>query len=238
MLFLFSGKLMAQEAEKELPARANVIRYNVSSAALFGFDKAFILGYERRIKKNQTISINFGTTGLPKFTNKDSDSFQVRRDMKNKGFNFSADYRFYLGKLNKYSAHRGVYIGPYYSLNSWSRETEWQSQNTGDLVQNDIKFNLHMAGIEFGYQFVFYNRVTLDLVLLGPGVGFYNIKTKTQGTLSQEELDQLREAVLDKLQQKFPGFNYVFEGKKLDSQGTLSTNSVGFRYLIHIGFAF
>lgn len=230
--------VQAQEKPDSLPARKNVIRYNVSSPVLFGFDKTFILGYERRIKTNQSISFNFGTTALPGRGFDGSNDFEVIRDVKNNGYNFSADYRFYLGKLNKYSAPRGVYIGPYYSMNLWQRQSEWRTKNTGDLVDTKVNVNLHMAGMQLGYQFLFYNRFTLDLVLLGPGVGFYGVKSQTAGNLTDEQLELLRKAVIDRLQDKFPGLNLIFDGKDLDSQGTLTTNSIGFRYLIHIGVAF
>lgn len=205
---------------------------------MFGFDKTIIFGFERRVGKNQSFTINAGTAALPRFSNRSADSFQVTRDMKNAGFNLSADYRFYLGKLNKYDAPRGVYIGPYYSLNSWRRESQWKSVQTDELVNTKLNFNLHMVGMELGYQFIFYKRFALDLVLIGPGLGFYDIKTKTEGNLSEEQLAKLQEAIVEKIQQKIPGFNYVFDGEKLSSQGTLRTNSLGFRYLIHIGYAF
>lgn len=232
------NQVQSQEKPDSLPARKNVIRYNISSPVLFGFDKTFILGYERLIKKNQSLSFNVGTTALPGRGFGESEDFEVVRDMKNNGYNFSADYRFYLGKLNKYSAPRGVYIGPYYSMNLWQRQSEWRTKNTGDIVDTKVNVNLHMAGLQLGYQFLFYNRFTLDLVLIGPGVGFYSVKSETTGTLTEEQLELLQKAVIDRLQQRFPGFNVIFDGKKLDSQGTLTTNSIGFRYLIHIGVAF
>lgn len=235
---LVQAQLWAQTNTETKPVRKNIIRYNLSSPVLFGFDKTFILGYERRIKDNQTFSVNFGTTALPPMRNGGSDSFQVVRDFKNNGYNFSADYRFYLGKLNKFNAPRGVYVGPYYSLNMWQRESEWRAQSSGEFVDTKLNFNLHMVGAQLGYQFVFYNRFTLDLVLIGPGVGFYNIKTKTDGNLTEEQLEELHDAVIDRIQQRFPGFEFALDGKGLDRQGTLTTNSIGFRYLIHVGILF
>lgn len=232
------GTAYAQEKPDNQPIRKNIIRYNLSSPVLFGFDKTFIIGYERLVKNNQSFSLNFGTTALPGMGNNSRDSFQLVRDLKNNGYNFSADYRFYLGKLNKFSAPRGVYVGPYYSLNMWRRQSDWKAENTGEFVDTKMNFNLHMAGVQLGYQFVFYNRFTLDLVLLGPGVGFYNINTKSEGNLTEEQLEQLHDAIIRRLEQRFPGLNLVIDGQRLDSQGTLTTNSIGFRYLIHIGVLF
>lgn len=216
----------------------NIIRYNLSSPVLLGFDKTIILGYERALGMNRSFSVNFGTTALPRFRNLSSDSLQFSRNAKDAGYNFSADYRFYLGKLNAFPAMRGVYIGPYYSFNGWRRESDWKYASSGDFVNAKINFDLHMAGLQLGYQFIFYRRFTLDLVLIGPGVGFYKINTSTESNLTDEQLEQLHQAIIDKIQEKFPGFNYVFDGKALDSQGSLTTSSLGFRYIVHIGFAF
>lgn len=227
------------QTDSARPAKGyNIIRYNLSSPVLFGFDKTIIFGYERSLRPNRSISVNFGTTALPRLANFATEDYKITRDMKNRGYNFSADFRFYLGKLNKYAAPRGVYIGPYYSYNSWRRDTEWEMVSTADLIKTGSTFNLHMAGFEMGYQFLFFNCVTLDLVLLGPGVGIYNLKTHTESTLSDEQMKKLHDAILAQLQEKFPGFSHIFEGKEIDSQGTLRTNSLGFRYLIHIGIAF
>lgn len=38
--------------------------------------------------------------------------------------------------------------------------------------------------------------------------------------------------------QKFPGMNYVFADKEFNANGVIRTTSIGFRYLVHIGFAF
>lgn len=222
-------------------AKKNIVRYNLSSALLFGFDKTIILGYERLLKPNRSISINAGTTALPKLVNLNFDSLEFKSDAKNTGFNFSVDYRFYLNKLNKYNAPRGVYIGPYYSFNQWNRENDISFlTNTGSnkVAVSEMDFNLHMAGVELGYQFVFWKRATLDLVLIGPGVGFYNIKSKAEGNLTEAERERLEDALIEIISEKFPGMNYTLSDKEFSGSGTIKTSSIGFRYLIHIGFLF
>ncbi len=243
-LVLGSGSIYAQQSDTGYSwksAKKNIIRYNLSSALLFGFDKTIILGYERLLKPNRSISINAGSTALPKLVNLSFDSLQVKTDAKNTGFNFSVDYRFYLGKLNKYNAPRGVYVGPYYSFNQWNRTNDISFLTTSGsekLAKSEMDFNLNMVGAELGYQFVFWKRATLDLVLIGPGVGFYNIKAKAEGNLSEAEKEKLQDALIQIIEEKFPGMNYVLSDKEFTGSGTLKTSSVGFRYLIHIGFLF
>jgi hypothetical protein len=222
-------------------AKKNIVRYNLSSALLFGFDKTIILGYERLLKPNQSFSINAGTTALPKLVNLNFDSLDFKSDAKNSGFNLSFDYRFYLNKVNRYNAPRGVYIGPYYSFNQWNRENDISFLTTAGsekLAKSEMDFNLHMMGAELGYQFVFWKKATLDLVLIGPGVGFYNIKSKAEGNLSEAERERLEQALIEVISEKFPGMNYVLSDQEFSGSGTLRTSALGFRYLIHIGFLF
>src|SRR6185436_5977087 len=90
----------------------NIIRYNLSGALLFGADSYIILGYERVISPHQSFSINIGRASLPKLVSISTDSFNSQKS-KRSGFNFSADYRFYLAKENKFETPHGFYIGPY-----------------------------------------------------------------------------------------------------------------------------
>jgi hypothetical protein len=218
----------------------NIIRYNVSSALLFGIDKTFILGYERVLKPNQSISMNAGSIVLPKIASISTDSFSLGTDLKNTGFNISLDYRFYLNKLNKYNAPRGVYIGPWYSFNRFSRENSWDFINSGGqkFTSTNTDFNIHSFGVQLGYQFIFWDRFALDLVMVGPGMGVYNLKSIVDSNLTEEQQEQLRQVLSDVISNKFPGMNYVFDGKELDASGKLNVTSLGFRYIIHIGFSF
>jgi hypothetical protein len=222
-------------------SRKNIVRYNLSSALLFGFDQAIIFGYERVLTPKSSISVNFGKAGLPGSIGVVTDSFSLGKDLKSSGFNFSADYRFYLAKENKYRAPRGVYIGPFYSLNNWQRENSWDYTGSGSnqkLVTTNTDFRLHTLGFELGYQFVFWDRLALDMVLIGPGVGWYSIKASAEGNLTDQEREQLQDAIQDILTQKFPGMNYVLSDEEFNASGKISTTSIGFRYLVHIGFRF
>lgn len=218
----------------------NIVRYNLSSALLFGIDKTFILGYERILKPNQSISINAGSIVLPKIASISTDSFSLGKNLKNKGYNISLDYRFYLGKLNKYNAPRGVYIGPWYSFNRFMRDNQWDFVRNANqrTATTNTEFNIHSFGVELGYQFVFWDRFALDLVMVGPGMGIYNVKAKFDSDLTEGEKEQLRQAVSDVISNRFPGMNYVLDGQELDGNGKLGVTSLGFRYIIHIGFSF
>ena len=243
VVFFHTGMLYSQTGPDSLWKKSykNVVRYNISGALLFGFDKYIIFGYERIVTPHQSFSINVGGAGLPKFVSINTDSFSIQKDVKNSGFNASIDYRFYLSHENKYYAPHGVYIGPYISYNHFDRNNDWTfHQNTSNqkLVSTETKFNIFTAGAELGYQFVFWKRLTLDMVLIGPGISGYDLKAKIKGDLTDAERENLQDALKQLISQKFPGMNYVFADHEFNSSGVLNTTSIGFRYLIHIGFAF
>src|SRR5690349_5987071 len=126
LLLLFTVNICSaqKDSTKQVRQYKNVIRYNLSGALIFGVDRYVVFGYERVIKPNQTISVNVGGVKLPKLISINTDSFSLQKDNKSNGFNVSVDYRFYLGKENKYPAPRGAYIGPYYSYNTFTRDNE------------------------------------------------------------------------------------------------------------------
>ena len=230
--------------QKDSSARTykNVVRYNLSGPLLFGFDKYIILGYERVLSPKKSISVNFGRAALPRIISLITDSFQTDREGKRKGYNVSLDYRFYLSKENKFEAPRGLYIGPYYSYNHFENEKQWMRNNSrgSNEITTTTNFNIHTFGFELGYQLMLWKRLSLDMVMIGPGLGFYKYEASFTGStsLSSGDKEQLLDALEQLLVQKFPGMNYVFSDKKFNADGVLKTSALSYRYILHIGYAF
>jgi len=236
---LVAGCSLAQQPDSTRWHK-NVIRYNLSGALLFGVDHYIVFGYERVLSPKRSISINFGKASLPKLVSISTDSFQVQNDQKRSGVNVSIDYRFYLASENKFKAPHGLYIGPYYSFNRFTNEMQWTYKNssTANNINCETKFNIHTVGFELGYQFIFWNRLALDLVLVGPGLGFYDYKASFDSNISAATKEQLLDGLKQLLTQKFPGMNYVFSDKEINANGVMRTNTIGYRYIVHIGFNF
>ncbi len=228
--------------ERELK---NTIRFNITNPLIFG-GQSIILGYERVLKNNRSFSINIGQAGLPSFSFTDGSQLKTNSILSEGGFHISGDYRFYLSKLNKYNAPRGIYVGPYYSYNTFDKKHSWEfTKDVNDpqsvqTVDSDLRINIHTVGFELGYQFVFWKRFTVDMILLGPGVAGYNIKAKVGGNLSDADrqifFDQLNEALKD----KFPGYSNSIgnDTGEFQKKGAQSTTSFGYRYMIQIGYRF
>jgi len=223
-----------------MPHYKNVIRYNLSGALLFGVDKYIIMGYERLIAPRQSFSINIGQATMPKLITINTDSFNVSKDRKRSGVNFSVDYRFYLAKENKHEAPHGFYIGPYYGYTRFNNGVDWTYKRSGanSILQTSSKFTINTVGFELGYQLILWKRMTLDFVMVGPGVGFYNYKASFGGNVDAATKEQIFDGLKQLLTQKFPGMNFVFADKEINADGVMKASTVGYRYIIHIGFLF
>ena len=97
---------------------------------------------------------------------------------------------------------------------------------------------MHTVGIELGYQFVFWNRLSVDMILIGPGVSFYNIKAEFNTSLSPDDENLFFDNLNDLLSDKFPGYDQVFTGSGFRETGTMRSTTQGFRYMIMVGFRF
>jgi hypothetical protein len=231
--------LSGQEKKDSAKIFKNTIRINLTSPMIFG-DKYNVIGYERVIRPHQSFTINMGRFSLPKFVDPDLDSVSLQRETSDKGFTVAADYRFYLRKENKYSAPRGVYIGPYYAFNAFNRTNTWivQTDNGPENVETKINLNMNMVGGQLGYQFVIKNRLALDLILMGPGVWFYNLNTNMTTTLDEADQEKLIQKINEMLAAKLPGHEITIPTGEINKSGSIRTSTAGFRYIIHIGFRF
>lgn len=241
-LNVFHLLVNAQDSTKKEKEFKNIIHINLTNPIIFG-SRNIIFGYERNVNKHQTFTVNFGVASFPSLGLGASDSLKANSVSENKGFNFSVDYRFYLSKENKYNAPRGIYIGPYYSYNYFEKGHLWtlKSTNGGAPVdvatETSLRFNT--IGFEMGYQFVFWNRISLDLVLIGPGIATYNLKAGINtSNLSEADKAKFYEKLNEALADKFPGYAWAIDEEEFQTKGSTNTTSLGYRYVIQLGFRF
>jgi hypothetical protein len=217
--------------------RKNSISINITNPLLLSI-KFQSISYERILKNNQSFSLALGIFSLPKFGEDLADSLGMNTDYKDKGFHFGIDYRFYLKKENKYAAPRGIYIGPYYTYNYLDRQNSWLVDGLVDEVTTNLKFNIHTVGVEMGYQFVFWDRMNVDMIMMGPGVGFYGIKAELGTNMDPAKEAEFFQKLNDLLADKIPGYDKVIEPGYFNKNGSFNTVDVGFRYVVRIGYRF
>jgi len=105
-------------------------------------------------------------------------------------------------------------------------------------VSTDFKLEMMSVGGELGYQFILWKRLAIDLVLIGPGLTNYAIKTGISTTLSADDQAELLKLIHDALADKIPGYSLVIDDLEYEKSGSANTTTFGFRYMINIGFRF
>jgi hypothetical protein len=108
---------------------------------------------------------------------------------------------------------------------------------TGQLETN-MRLNANLVGAQMGYQFVLWNRLSVDCIFMGPGVWFYSIKTKISTNLDAEQEALIFEKLNEILAEKLPGHEITINPGDKQKTGSFRTTSGGFRYLIQMGFRF
>ncbi len=217
----------------------NVIKYNITAPMLWGIEN-YIFEYERVLSPTRTFSIELGYRTFPKIIGiGKTDSAIIVRDHKNKGgISATIDYRFYLKKENKYSAPRGIYVSPY--INYFNNKIENTiSTFYSDLASATVTTQIDIFGIgaQLGYQFVFYNRFSLDICMIGPSVSWYNINMKVGGSINLDE-GTIDEEMVDIILENYPIIDIFFEDFEISKKGRISQLSFGYRYYFKIGFLF
>lgn len=238
--FLSSINLYSQE-QTELPDsgyKRNVIKWNLTPFLLFS-KKNINLSYERILSPYRSFSVNAGYFELPKMAL--LDSFSLESVTNKKGFNVSGDYRFYFKNRNKKMAPDGLYWGIFSSFYHTQVGMDITVLDNPD-IQGSLsfrgKFNVLNAGIELGYQFVIKERLTLDLIFVGPSASLYNRDLKLDGEIDSEEYEEYLQAIHDILVSIFPGFEQLAGDGFLNVSGANFSMGYGFRYLFQIGYRF
>ena len=90
----------------------------------------------------------------------------------------------------------------------------------------------------WGYQFVVWDRMTLDFLLMGPSDSNCKIDMALGGELPVEELDENLQQIIENLADRFPFFNSLLEDQVAEFNGKTNFISLGFRYSVSIGFRF
>jgi len=89
-----------------------------------------------------------------------------------------------------------------------------------------------------GYQFIFWDRVSLDMMMFGPGISFYSLKANLSTSLDPERESELFKKINDKLAEKIPGYDKVISPGEFEKTGNFNTTNAGYRYIVMIGYRF
>jgi hypothetical protein len=222
----------------------NVFKYNPTPTLLLSDSRNTALGYERTTFRNQSASVNFGLFYLDKLITKDIGAVNVT-SVKNQGYILGVDYRFYLKKLNTRPAPNGIYIGPFYSLYFYNGGTRFDYEGevvngvkTSFTAEFSSKMQLHNFGLQLGYQFIFFKRISVDLILMGPAISYYNINLEIESNLNSEEKQEFYEKYYDKFFSKYPIFDQLFNIGNFNKSNVERGLFANYRYFVQFGYHF
>ncbi|QKJ63168.1 hypothetical protein [Flavobacterium sp. M31R6] len=235
-LFISSNDVFSQSDFRDFK---NSVKFNVSNTLLY--DNSYQFSYERIIKENQSLNVFVGYQEFPLITI-DLDGVDFDKKNNRTGFSVGADYRFYLGSINKYKAPRGVYLAPFVSFFQFStdRDLIYTNPDTGVVSNSNIstKLNLTNVGGELGYQFVLWDRFVIDCVLFGPSLTRYKYNAKLDSSIPGLDENEVYQKIIQAIKDKFPGVEGITGDEGIEKKGVQSVTAVGFRYNISIGYRF
>lgn len=223
------------------PWHWNVIRFNPTPMLLFSEVRNITLSYERLITRNQSVGIQVGYLLLPRLKFLDKLNQIVVFSPKEKyGVNLALDYRYYLFPRNNRPAPDGLYAGAFVSYYGFKFENHLDLNKTALLNDGTIfgKLNVVNLGINLGYQFIFWKRFSVDLLLLGPAYSFYSGQLGISGGLDPELVEQIDKDLVEAVEEQFPLLGALLGGENLQFIGYKSTWKFGFRYSVQLGIHF
>jgi hypothetical protein len=159
---------------------------------------------------------------------------------KKNGINLAFDFRYYPLSRNRRPAPDGLYLGGFLSYYGFRFSNKLDILHT-DLDQNGSlygRLNVVNLGISVGYQFIFWKRFSLDLLMLGPSISYYNGTLGIDGNLDPGEIEEIDEDLVNALLDKFPWLSTLFTQQKLEFTGSQTKISAGMRFSIQLGFHF
>lgn len=245
-LGLPSGSDSVAQAAKEKkpqplePYHRNVIKFNPTPMLLWGNMRNVTLSYERLVAKNHSVSLQAGYLLFPKIINDTILGLVNIRSGSKYGMNIALDYRYYPFSRNRRPAPDGLYIGAYISYYGFRFKNSLDVLNTNVDQNGSIsgKLNIVNLGMSIGYQFIFWKRFTVDLLMFGPSLSHYSGTIQLDGSLDPDQIQNIDQEVVEKFFNRFPFLATLFSKEELKFTGSRASLSVGFRYSIQLGFHF
>jgi hypothetical protein len=98
------------------------------------------------------------------------------------------------------------------------------------------------VGIELGYQFVVWDRLTIDFTIIAPSLTSYVVYLNLDGNIDTEHKGQINQDILQALINRFPMLNKLISDKSITYSGTSHTRSAvwapGLKFSFFLGYRF
>ncbi len=222
------------------PVHRNVIKFNPTPMLLWGDVKNLTFSYERVIGRSQSVSLMAGYLVYPKLIGDSLAGLIALTDRQKRGINLAAEYRFYPLRRNRRPTPDGLYLGPYVSYygNRFENKFDILHTSVDQSGSYTVNINIINVGFELGYQFIFWKRLSVDLLMFGPSISYYTANLRVDGNLDPDQISEVNQEFVQKLLDRFPALGYILSGEKVSKSGFRSSMGFGLRYAVQIGFHF
>jgi hypothetical protein len=234
-----SRNILAENRLLLVPFHRNVIKFNPTPMLIWGDIRNITFSYERLIKENQSVCFLLGFFSMPRVFN-DTIAMVTILDESRKGINIAFDYRYYPGARNRRPAPDGLYLGGYLSYYGFQLRNDFSIPSVTENQAGSTTVEIHMVnlGVELGYQFIFWKRFSVDLLLFGPSLTYQSGSMEISGQLTPEQIEQLDQEMIDKILNRFPALGFLGSNESLKFTGSRTSLHTFFRYSIQLGFHF
>lgn len=222
------------------PIHRNVIKFNPTPMLLWKNVGNITLSYERMITKDMSLCLQAGYLMFPKILSDTIAGLVTITGGKKHGVNLAFDYRYYPLARNRRPAPDGLYLGGYLSYYGFKFSNNLDVLGS-DLDQNGSiygRLNVVNLGVNLGYQFIFWKRFSVDLLMFGPSLSYYTGTLGIDGNLDPGQIQDLDEDLVNALLEQFPWLGALFTPQKLEFTGSRTKLSAGLRFSIQFGFHF
>jgi len=202
--------------------------------------KNVTFSYERVLNSRQSFTVGLGYLVFNNLLDDTIINVFTNTSREKSGLNFSFEYRFYMTKRNARPIPDGLFLAPFFSMYLYKFENGIDIINTSeeDFATLSGGFYAFNFGGALGYQFVLWKRMTIDLIMIGPALSYYGGKINITGDIDAEDIKDLNEDLYNKIIEKYPQIDGVLIDRTFVQNGKIDLMSVGYRYLLQIGFCF
>jgi hypothetical protein len=221
------------------PVYKNVIKWNPTPMMLWN-KKNVTFSYERVVNPKQSFTVGLGYLVFNNLLDDTILNVFTNTTREKSGLNFSLEYRFYMTKRNSRPVPDGLFLAPFFSMYLYQFENGLDIVNTSEEDFAELSGGLYALnyGGALGYQFVLWKRMTIDLIMIGPAVSYYGGKINFKGDIDLENIKEMNEELYNKIKEKYPNVDGVLVDQTFKKNGRVDILSVGYRYLVQIGFCF
>lgn len=235
-----TGKKPDTTTVKPEPLHLNVLKFNPTPMLLWSNVWNITFSYERMIRKDMSLCFLAGYLLLPRVLTDTVAGLVTITGGKKYGINLAFDYRYYPFARNRRPAPDGLYLGGFLSYYGFNFSNNLDILHT-DLDQNASikgKLNVVNLGVNLGYQFIFWKRFSVDLLMFGPSLSYYSGAVGFNGDFDPGEIEEIDEDLVNAILEKWPWLGTLFTAQSLEFTGSKTKISFGFRYSIQLGYHF